>query len=232
MKLRIWTLFGALVVVIAFGLALPTLLSDKTAEVAINYEQVKADFKAEFIEGVAALHYSLDGDTAADPAAANPDGSDPAADPAANQAAAATTAAPDGTATGNGTGSGEASNSDANNQNGAGAQAANQAATEITEADTPLGGGDTKGNGLYVKDGWINQKINENREKINDADLTRGADIYNSLDTDFIFSLADGGLTPEERAQVDNYLKSKLGGSDYELAKSLYFKYVGLLNND
>lgn len=225
MKLRLWTLFGALVVVIAFGLSLPTLLSDKTAEVAINYEQVKADFKAEFIEGVAALHYSQDGDAA--DVAANPDGTNPAADPAANSAAAATTAAPDGTATGNGTGTGEASNSDAANQ-----AAANQAATEITEADTPLGGGDTKGNGLYVKDGWINQKINENREKINDADLTRGADIYNSLDTDFIFSLADGGLTPEERAQVDNYLKSKLGGSDYELAKSLYFKYVGLLNND
>ncbi len=206
MKLRIWTLAAALVIVIAFGLALPTLLSDKTAEVAVNYEQVKADFKTELIESFAALNYQ-------EPTAL----AEPLATEASEQPATVQNA-----------------NGEAATLKPVAVEVAVEDqtevvadATEITDGNTPLGGGE-----VFVKDGWINEKINSNRDKINDGDLARGADIYNRLDTDFIFGLADGGLTDIERKQVDEYLKSQLQGADYEIAQNLYYKYVGLLKND
>lgn len=198
MKLRIWTLVAALVIIIAFGLALPNMISDKTAVVAVNYEQVKADFKTELIENFAAFNYR-------EPGAAD-----------ASDVQVTTTQSSDAS-----------KSSSPQAEDNAAKDAVDD--TEISDDDTPLGNG---GNSLFVKDGWINEKINQNREKIDDSDLSRGAAIYNRLDTDFIFGLADGGLTDEERKQVNDYLKSQLEGADYEIAQNLYYKYVGLLNND
>lgn len=217
MKIRLWTLITAFVIVLAFGLALPHLLSNKAATVAISYEQVKADFKAEFIEGIAALNYEAS--------------ETEVTETTTQVIAEATTAAEDTPVVTTAIKPGVPKTSEAVAQATtvpATTTALVAEATELGENDTPLGGGED----LHVKDGWVNEKINENKDKISTADLERGAAIYNTLDTDFIFGLADNGLTDEERKQVDDYLRSQLSGGDYELAKALYNKYVGLLTND
>lgn len=81
-----------------------------------------------------------------------------------------------------------------------------------------------------VKDEWINEKIAENREEISDSDLTVGAQIYDSLDTNYLFGLAGDGLTDSEKAEAFEYLQANLSASEYEIAKNLYMKYVHLLN--
>lgn len=208
MKLRIWTLLAALIIVATFGLVLPTVLTNKQASVAVNYQQVKDDFKSEMIQSLAALNYT-DPNAPADEVTTN---AEPAttADTVSVPATSKVAVAPGAAAS-------AASNKDA----------AAVATIDVTNGPVPLGGSEN-----YVKDGWINAKINENKDKISSSDLDRGASIYNGLDTDYLFTLADGGLTDEERAQVDAYLSKTLSGGDYQLAKELYYKYVGLLSND
>lgn len=81
-----------------------------------------------------------------------------------------------------------------------------------------------------VKDEWINEKISENRDQISDGDLSIGAQIYDSLDTSYLFGLANDGLTDEEKSEAMTYLQSNLSPSEFEIAKNLYMKYVNLLN--
>jgi hypothetical protein len=83
-----------------------------------------------------------------------------------------------------------------------------------------------------VKDQSIQGKINENRDKISEEDLYKGAAIYNSLDTGYLFGLAEGGLTEEEKFQAQTYLSANLNSEQYAIAKELYFKYAGLLNGE
>ncbi len=80
-----------------------------------------------------------------------------------------------------------------------------------------------------VKDAWVNQKIAENRDEIDDADLYSGANIYNQLDTAYLLSLASNGLTEEEEAQVKAYLRENLNEGEIAQVMSLYNKYVHLL---
>lgn len=82
----------------------------------------------------------------------------------------------------------------------------------------------------YVKDKWVDNMIHENSAQIDQNDLSQGASIYNSLDTEYLFGLAKDGLTPDEKVEAENYLKDKLGQDQYELAMVLYNKYVGLVN--
>lgn len=84
--------------------------------------------------------------------------------------------------------------------------------------------------GKQVKDSSVQDKINANRDKISDEDLSAGSAIYNTLDTAYLFGLADGGLTTEENAEVQKYLRANLGDSEYQIAQRLYYNYVGLLN--
>ncbi len=84
--------------------------------------------------------------------------------------------------------------------------------------------------GKQVKDASVQDKINANRDKISDEDLSAGSAIYNTLDTAYLFGLADGGLTSEENAEVQKYLRANLGDSEYQIAQRLYYNYVGLLN--
>lgn len=95
-------------------------------------------------------------------------------------------------------------------------------AAEPAVTDTPAG--------KQVKDSSVQEKINANRDKISDEDLSAGSAIYNTLDTGYLFGLADGGLTAEENAEVQKYLRANLGDSEYQIAQRLYYNYVGLLN--
>lgn len=81
-----------------------------------------------------------------------------------------------------------------------------------------------------VKDQWVQQQINDNRDQIEDADLYTGAEIYNVLDTGYLFDLAEGGLTDEEREEVEAYLRATLTPDQLETALTLYNKYVHLIN--
>lgn len=80
-----------------------------------------------------------------------------------------------------------------------------------------------------VKDDAIQKKIEENMDHINEEDLNQGTDIYNKLDTDYLFSLLEDGVTDEEKVTADEYLKSVLSGEEYEAAVRLFNNYVGLM---
>lgn len=82
----------------------------------------------------------------------------------------------------------------------------------------------------YVKDKWVDDMIHENSSEIDQTDLSQGASIYNSLDTEYLFGLAKDGLTTEEKTQAEAYLNAQLGPEQFELAMLLYNKYVGLVN--
>ncbi len=86
--------------------------------------------------------------------------------------------------------------------------------------------------GNQVKDPWVQSRIDANRDRISEADLNSGAEIYNSLDTGYLFGLAEGGLTQEEKIKVQKYLRANLADGQYEIAKRLYFEYAGLLNGE
>lgn len=93
----------------------------------------------------------------------------------------------------------------------------------------PLGS-EEKVTEALVKDAWVNQKISANRDAIADDDLYSGADIYNQLDTEYLFGLASDGLTAEEEVEAKNYLSSNLNDQELAIAMELYNKYVHLLN--
>lgn len=100
---------------------------------------------------------------------------------------------------------------------------------ENTAAAAPKGGAATSG-GADVKNGSIQSKIDANRDKIDDKDLQEGRVYYNSVDTGYLAGLMEDGLTPEEDAEMQNYLKQCFSPGEYERAKELYYKYVHLLN--
>ncbi|PKM57728.1 MAG: hypothetical protein CVU98_04535 [Firmicutes bacterium HGW-Firmicutes-3] len=81
-----------------------------------------------------------------------------------------------------------------------------------------------------VKDQWVNQKIQIHKDQISDSDLGTGAGIYNKLDTNYLFGLAEGGLTLEEEEEVKAYLRANLSEAELGTAIELYSKYVHLLN--
>ncbi len=96
---------------------------------------------------------------------------------------------------------------------------------------TPLGGDDQNDSEeKVVKDAWVQDQINANRDQISDDDLYAGAAIYNALDTDFLFGLAADGLTEDEKVEVKAYLEATLTPNETALAMELYMKYAHLLN--
>ncbi|MCF8018772.1 conserved protein of unknown function [Petrocella atlantisensis] len=81
-----------------------------------------------------------------------------------------------------------------------------------------------------VKDQWVNQKIITHKDQISDSDLSTGAGIYNQLDTNYLFGIAEGGLSVEEEEEVKAYLRANLSEAELGTAIELYYKYVHLLN--
>jgi hypothetical protein len=97
--------------------------------------------------------------------------------------------------------------------------------------DDPDKGTTPSGSNASVKDAWIQDIIDRKADHINMADLAEGSSIYNKLDTGYLFGLAEGGLTEEERNLALDYLHSNLSQQEFSKAAELYMKYVGLLNN-
>lgn len=82
----------------------------------------------------------------------------------------------------------------------------------------------------YVKDEWVDDMIQDNKDSIDSNDLAAGAAIYNKLDTAYLFALADGGMTDDEKAEAMLYLETNLSAEEFILAKALFNKYIGLAN--
>lgn len=80
-----------------------------------------------------------------------------------------------------------------------------------------------------IKDPWLQEVIDEKKDLIKEADLASGAEIYNKLDMEYLFSLAEGGLTEGKKKKVQAYLSSMLSPEENKRAMDLYLKYVGLL---
>lgn len=76
---------------------------------------------------------------------------------------------------------------------------------------------------------WVERKIQEHRDEIDDDDLEDFRRIYSLVDIGYIQSLTNDGLSAEETEQLKAYLKSKLGG-DYERAKELFYEYSYLMS--
>lgn len=77
---------------------------------------------------------------------------------------------------------------------------------------------------------WVDQKIAENLDDISESDLSQGLALYSLLDTNYLFGLAEGGLTPEEKVEMQAYLSKTLTPSQVSAVMTLYSKYVHLLN--
>lgn len=223
MKLRIWTLAFAVVLTLSIGLVTPSLLSNKSAQTPIDYEQLKQntieDFKVSLTATIEAVELEaqrrMDEEATADASVKTEEDASAEADQPKDDKPKA-----------------EEAKDDAPKAEEPKAEQVKAESTETDETelisieDSQIALSESA---VYVKDDWINQKINENKEDINRNDLDIGAAIYNSLDTDYLFSLSDEGLTAEEKVMVDEYLSSQLSGADYEIAKELYYKYVELL---
>lgn len=80
------------------------------------------------------------------------------------------------------------------------------------------------------KDAWVQDQVNANREEIADEDIYAGAEIYSILDTNYLFGLAEGGLTDEEKLEVEAYLTETLSPDQIDVVMGLYYKYIHLLN--
>ena len=79
-----------------------------------------------------------------------------------------------------------------------------------------------------VKDSWVQEKIDENREQINDNDLSVGSEIYNKLDTEYIYGLLDEGLSEMEERELKEYIDKNLSEDEYITMKQLINKYSDL----
>lgn len=75
----------------------------------------------------------------------------------------------------------------------------------------------------------LDAKIAAHRGEISEADIEAGKRLYGAVDTQYIYGMMEGGLTPEEDAAVQNYLHSIFSGSEYDRAKELYYRYAHLM---
>ncbi len=76
---------------------------------------------------------------------------------------------------------------------------------------------------------WVDRKIQEHRDEIDDDDLADFRRIYSSVNIGYIQSLMDAGLDDEGMTKLKSYLRNTLGG-DYERAKELFYRYSYLLS--
>ncbi len=81
---------------------------------------------------------------------------------------------------------------------------------------------------IYSED-WVEQKINENRDAIDDADLNDFRTIIGKLDMDYISKLSENLGTEEGELEFKGYLHSRLTDTEYSRSKELFIKYRDIL---
>lgn len=79
---------------------------------------------------------------------------------------------------------------------------------------------------------WVERKIEEHRDEILDEDLADFRRIYSKVDIGYVQSFGKDGYTDEETEQLRAYLRSTLGGADYERSKILFYRYSYILEEE
>lgn len=101
----------------------------------------------------------------------------------------------------------------------------------LDDEPIPLAAPEEKKSAAYTGVAWIDQKISANRDEIDDADLNYGIKIFDSLNQDALFIIADGGMSQEDWVALDRLLQEQLNDSDYIKVYELYYKYGEVLND-
>lgn len=83
--------------------------------------------------------------------------------------------------------------------------------------------------GSEVNDPWLQEQIDRNKDQIDEEDLKAGTEIYNHLDTEYLFGLMEGGLTEDEKIKFKEHLKANLSGEELDKMMELYNRYIGLV---
>lgn len=78
---------------------------------------------------------------------------------------------------------------------------------------------------------WLEQKIEEHKDEIEDEDLANFKSIIKKLDQPFIKKLSIDGFDIEEQELLKKHLNERLTQSECERAKGLFFKYSFLLED-
>jgi hypothetical protein len=78
---------------------------------------------------------------------------------------------------------------------------------------------------------WLEQKIEEHKDEIEDEDLADFKSIIKKLDQPFIKKLSIDGFDIEEQELLKKHLNERLTQSECERAKGLFFKYSFLLED-
>ncbi len=76
---------------------------------------------------------------------------------------------------------------------------------------------------------WLDEQLAEYEGQVEEVDVEIGIAIIEKLDIDYLNSLAEDGLTEEERSAVKEHLTSRLTEGEYATALRLYREYVELL---
>ena len=97
----------------------------------------------------------------------------------------------------------------------------------LPPGDQPLqtpGNGNKTGNG-----GGKGDKIDDLKSQIPAGDIAAATALAAKVDAGYILGLLSGGLTPEEKRELKEYLTSRLSGAEISRGIELYNKYAYLL---
>lgn len=220
-KLRFWILAVVLSLITAFsvGFLIPQLLYDEVAATEIDYiakkEKIVEDFSEELLVMLALESKRTE-------AKAKEQTETQASEPTAEDD-------PDTTPSQEDTDQVDESQSDKTSTTTSQTETTDTKTQTLTKTVTPTK--EEKKSTVKVDNEWLQAEIDKNIESIDMSDLERGAAIFERLDTKYLFDLADGGLTDEEKLLYDAYLDAQLTPEEKRLVKVLYDKYVGLLND-
>ncbi|MFP4456644.1 MAG: hypothetical protein ACLFPS_03220 [Clostridia bacterium] len=71
--------------------------------------------------------------------------------------------------------------------------------------------------------------LEQYKDDIESEDLDQGIALMEKVDLDYLLSFDRENLTPEQKEEIKNYLRSKLTESEYNKVVELIGKYIGLI---
>lgn len=77
----------------------------------------------------------------------------------------------------------------------------------------------------YTNHEWVDEKINDNKEDIDDSDLETGLSIGDKIDDDILLGYLEDGLTEEEKVDLQEYLQVVLTPEECQELNVLFKKY-------
>lgn len=99
-----------------------------------------------------------------------------------------------------------------------------------TDAPVTIVPKDTGNEEFEAIQNWLERKIEEHKDEIDELDLKDFRAIITKLDQPYIKQLAVDGFTGEEQGKLKAHLLERLTDSEYERGKELFRKYSYLLD--